>query len=482
MKPVKIFIAHAPEDEQLKEALEEHLAMLKRGGVIDAWHDGRIVVGNAWETEKSEMMLSSDIILPLISSDFLASDETFSATFQKAIDMHHKGQIKVIPVLLRDCLWSEGQLANLQPLPLNRVPVTSNMWDSEDAGMKKVAEEIKRISISIKERDGQPFVSGPPKVTHVGQLEEPKTYSRRWLFGGLALVATLLLMGLYWMFGRGEGEKSGIPTKKNTPTSHEQSTIQDDEDGAAAIPTNNTKAQLIDVSHASPVVLDKVKTTVTRARLERLNSKKNKLIFDVTCESERTANIMKMHFRLKTDGLRNGPSNNVNQIVKPKIPLNVTVEFEVPAHVNKAELIFYRGDESDVLPISWNVSSTTPYEEPRPEGTKVISPNGTVRFLDGDVVYRIHKVFLEPYNGGDNLLRIQIVNTVKGGSYNLWKRSFRLKANGVISEPTNNLNTVIESNEDLIGELTFTVPKDADKAELFVDFRDEESSMIINLK
>jgi TIR domain len=194
MPPVKIFIAHAPEDEKLKENLEEHLTMLKRNGYIDAWDNGRIIVGNEWAVTQNETMLSSHIILPLISSDFLASDETFSKTLEKAIELHHAGRLKVIPIILRDCLWNEGALAGLQPI--NGVSITSSSWDSPDTAMKKVAEEIKRISISIKEKDGKPFIPETPRVSQVGQLEQHKAYSRRWLYGGIVIVLTLLLMGI----------------------------------------------------------------------------------------------------------------------------------------------------------------------------------------------------------------------------------------------------------------------------------------------
>ena len=41
----KLFFSYAHEDEGLRDQLEVQLAMLRRNGLIEAWHDRRIIAG-----------------------------------------------------------------------------------------------------------------------------------------------------------------------------------------------------------------------------------------------------------------------------------------------------------------------------------------------------------------------------------------------------------------------------------------------------
>lgn len=42
----RVFMSYTHKDEALRDELEVHLAMLKREGVIDVWHDRRINAGD----------------------------------------------------------------------------------------------------------------------------------------------------------------------------------------------------------------------------------------------------------------------------------------------------------------------------------------------------------------------------------------------------------------------------------------------------
>ena len=46
--PIQVFISYAEQDEALRRSLEAHLAALIRTGVIQAWHDRKIVPGANW--------------------------------------------------------------------------------------------------------------------------------------------------------------------------------------------------------------------------------------------------------------------------------------------------------------------------------------------------------------------------------------------------------------------------------------------------
>ena len=50
---VDVFFSYSHHDEKLRDALETHLALLKREGVIRAWHDRMIGAGSSLPTTAS---------------------------------------------------------------------------------------------------------------------------------------------------------------------------------------------------------------------------------------------------------------------------------------------------------------------------------------------------------------------------------------------------------------------------------------------
>ena len=71
---VTLFFSYSHKDEELRNELETHLALLKRQGVISSWHDRRITAGSDLNQAISSELESSQIILLLVSAHFLASD------------------------------------------------------------------------------------------------------------------------------------------------------------------------------------------------------------------------------------------------------------------------------------------------------------------------------------------------------------------------------------------------------------------------
>lgn len=146
-EPVEVFYAYSHKDEDLRDQLETHLAMSKRTGVITGWHDRRISAGKEWSGTIDEHLNSADIILLLVSSDFLASDYCYDAEIMRAMERHESGDARVIPIILRPCDWTIAPFGKLQPLPKDAKPIT--VWSNYDSalldvdqGIRSAAEEI----------------------------------------------------------------------------------------------------------------------------------------------------------------------------------------------------------------------------------------------------------------------------------------------------------------------------------------------------
>jgi hypothetical protein len=166
---VKAFISYSHKDEALRNELESHLAMLKRSGVIETWHDRRIVAGSELDSAISEQLESAQIILLLISADFLASNYCYDVELGRAMEKHSDGSAVVIPVILRPCDWHSSPFGKLMATPTDGKPVT--MFANQDEAFTNIAKDIRRAA----ERFGpsQPSVQisaqrpiQPPQLSH----------------------------------------------------------------------------------------------------------------------------------------------------------------------------------------------------------------------------------------------------------------------------------------------------------------------------
>lgn len=137
-RPVKVFIWSAPEDERFCIDLEKHLRPLEKGGQIECWSARRIAPGASWQDERARRLAEADLVLLLISSDFLT--EEHEPVLEAALARHTDEKIRVVPVLLRPSMWTETALGGLMPLPRDRRPIAD--WPSSDAAWIHVVQEL----------------------------------------------------------------------------------------------------------------------------------------------------------------------------------------------------------------------------------------------------------------------------------------------------------------------------------------------------
>jgi hypothetical protein len=120
----KLFFSYSHRDEELRDELEKHLTILKRQGFIEPWHDRRIGGGQEFSREIDQHLETADVILLLVSSDFLASDYCYDVEMKRAMERHAAGEARVIPVILRPCDWHDAPFGRLLATPPDGKPVT----------------------------------------------------------------------------------------------------------------------------------------------------------------------------------------------------------------------------------------------------------------------------------------------------------------------------------------------------------------------
>jgi TIR domain len=143
---VEIFFSYAHEDEALRDELAKHLKLLERQEIITAWHDRQITAGDEWKNEIDTHLETADIILLLISADFLASDYCYDIELKRAIERHERKEARVIPIILRSVDWHNAPFGKIAALPTNGKPVTD--WPNQD---KAFTDVVKGISKAIEQ-------------------------------------------------------------------------------------------------------------------------------------------------------------------------------------------------------------------------------------------------------------------------------------------------------------------------------------------
>lgn len=139
---ISIFYSYSHKDEKLRDDLETHLSLLFRQGLISSWHDRCISAGQEWGTEIDENIKCADIILLLISSDFIASDYCYGNELSIAIENHETSKSVVIPIILRPTNWEGAPFAKIQALPTDAKAVTT--WSNHDEAWLNVVNGLKK--------------------------------------------------------------------------------------------------------------------------------------------------------------------------------------------------------------------------------------------------------------------------------------------------------------------------------------------------
>lgn len=147
--PLRVFCSYAHEDEDSLDELRSHLAPLRQTGLIENWYDRDIPPGGDWDAEISANLEAADLILLLISADFVDSTYCMQVETRRALERHHAGEATVIPVFLRECIINELPFAELQGTPKDMRWI--NQQTFRDSGWTEVAEAVRdAASLGLK--------------------------------------------------------------------------------------------------------------------------------------------------------------------------------------------------------------------------------------------------------------------------------------------------------------------------------------------
>ncbi|HEX8513850.1 MAG TPA: toll/interleukin-1 receptor domain-containing protein [Allosphingosinicella sp.] len=152
------FISYTHADEPLKDLFLQHLAPLRREGLIELWHDRMLNVGDHLDENIQKELASSDLIILLVSAAFLDSEYCFEEEMQRAFARQREGKARVVVVILRPCQWknvpvgSGLTLSSFLAVPKDGKPVTS--WANADEAFDDAAGFIRRLLVTGSRASG----------------------------------------------------------------------------------------------------------------------------------------------------------------------------------------------------------------------------------------------------------------------------------------------------------------------------------------
>jgi len=142
-KSIDVFLSYTHQDEELHNQLAQQLKSLQRQGLIGALYDQEIRPGRHWSRDIDIHLNVANLILLLISPDYVASGYIYEGDLRRAINRHESGEARVIPIILRPTDWSGTPLGKLPILPRNAEPIT--MWHNLEEALLDVARSVRRV-------------------------------------------------------------------------------------------------------------------------------------------------------------------------------------------------------------------------------------------------------------------------------------------------------------------------------------------------
>jgi hypothetical protein len=187
MKRLKVFYSYSHKDQKLLEKLEAHMASLRRSQAVETWQDGLITAGSDWRAAIGKALDEADVILLLLSADFLNSDFCQSIELKRAVERYQDDQTLIIPIKLRPCDIQGTVLESLQWIPRGSKAVTE--WPNRDRAFVDIVERI-RTALSAF----QPAKGPPPSVTQT--VERPVQAALHMILGPNEFQSPMLLQTL----------------------------------------------------------------------------------------------------------------------------------------------------------------------------------------------------------------------------------------------------------------------------------------------
>lgn len=146
-RKLKVFYSYAHKESAWYQRVRVHLKPLVQDGLIEEWSDEDLRAGE-WSPEIMNQLDSADIILLLVTADYIASDNC-ETEYIRAMERHeaakrgeNDGGI-VIPIWLTPADYKHAIFGKLQPFPAGNRAVSQR--PDPEAALQEVNQQIREV-------------------------------------------------------------------------------------------------------------------------------------------------------------------------------------------------------------------------------------------------------------------------------------------------------------------------------------------------
>src|SRR5947209_6398940 len=136
LNTLHVFISSVEQDKAYLAQLQTHLSPLERKGVITLWSYNTIGVGTDRATAIKQAISSAELVILLVSADFLASSNYYND--YPLLEARAAQGIKIIPVFVRPCYLADTSLLRFQAINRSETPVSS----MSNAKQERICQQI----------------------------------------------------------------------------------------------------------------------------------------------------------------------------------------------------------------------------------------------------------------------------------------------------------------------------------------------------
>lgn len=133
------FISYCHEDEYLKDELKAHLSGLKNKGQITIWDDRKLVVGQDLDNVIIQNLYQADVVILLVSSDFINSHYCMSVEYREAKALRSQGKLEIAPIIVRHCNWQVDDIDKIVCIPEDGKPINGSGYDKSERTKRDLA-------------------------------------------------------------------------------------------------------------------------------------------------------------------------------------------------------------------------------------------------------------------------------------------------------------------------------------------------------
>jgi hypothetical protein len=158
-RPIHVFFSYSSKDKVWRNRIHTHLASLIHEKAIATWHDRDLLAGARWEPKILAELERADIVLLLISPEFVSSPFCYAREMNYALELQSRGQLAVVPIAVSPCDWGEVPFAQLTSIPVRNRPIAK--WSNRDEALVCVATGIRRLVQVIRAARGAKSMCQP---------------------------------------------------------------------------------------------------------------------------------------------------------------------------------------------------------------------------------------------------------------------------------------------------------------------------------